>query len=193
MPHRIQPDWRYTLAQWCLRLIYGRKWHYISPWMKVAAGSAIIFTCKGKVILGQRAGKIEHAGCWGSIGGYLEVQLAETFAQAAVRELFEETGFQLNPTHMPSQPTYIFQVYNQQKFEESSSHAVIAYYVFEVPESFIPQLTPQPETAAFKWFTLAECQTMIKSGQIPHEFTDLHQALQALATDLKTKRQFPTL
>lgn len=175
-PKRIQPGLRYTLAQLALRLLFGRKWHYISPWPKAGTAAIIFPVNKGRVLLAQRAGKVEHVGCWSGIGGFMELPLRETMAMAAVREFYEETGLRLNASAMP-RPNGVFMSYGQVKNEEASSDVVSAFFYLNAPDNLIENLIPQEETSAFTWFTAAECHTMMEGGLIPVAFTDTREAL----------------
>lgn len=191
MAHRIQPGWRYTLAQLCLRLLFGRRWHFISPWYKAGIATIMLPFHGNKVLLGQRRGNIEYPGCWSGLGGFLEVP-HEQFPEAIARELREETGLSFNPAQFAS-PDTVWISHGQRKLAEAESSVIVGYYYREVPAAFTNHLSTQEETGAFQWFTLAECRRMIKNRQIPADFTDLHHALEHAFAARKQGRKFAGL
>lgn len=193
MAKRIQPGWRYTLAQLFLRLLYGRKWHFISPWPKVGVSAVVFPVNNGRVLLGQRAGHVEYVGCWSGIGGFLELALQESHAQGAAREFYEETGHHLNPAKLPAAPHALFLSYNQVKTEEATSDVVTGFYYVSAPANLPEVLHLQEETSAFAWFTAAQCKEMIANGEIPADFTDTHAALADLFKRLEAGETFPPL
>ncbi|MBI1308348.1 MAG: NUDIX domain-containing protein [Proteobacteria bacterium] len=190
---RIQPGWRYSLAQWLLRGLFGRPWHSISPWLKAGPAVAILVTNKGRVLLAKRGGRIEHVGCWSSIGGYVEVSAAENFPQAIVREFYEETGFRLDPAQFNLSPTLAYLNHGLQKIEEANASAVVGYYLVSADASLLSRLSPQEETTDFAWFTEEQCRAMLAEHQIPAEFTDLHLALEEIFRRINAGEAFPPL
>ncbi len=193
MAHRIQPGWRYNLAQLVLRLLYGRKWHYISPWPKVGPSAVIFPVHDGRVLLARRAGKVEHVGCWSAIGGFLELSQKESFAAGVAREFLEETGTHLDATRLPTAPHALYISYGQVKKEEAHADVACAFYFASAPANLIRHLHTQEETSAFAWFNAAECREMVATGKIPPDFTDTHAALAELFQRLEAGETFPPL
>lgn len=193
--YRIEPGWRYTLAQKVLAVLFGRPWHYISPWMKAGTATCIVPICRDKILLARRAGEVEFAGCWSAIGGFVEVQRGETFPQAAVREFYEETGLPLKAEQFPPSPLLTYIKHGQYKIEEANASVVVGYYPVSIENAteFSMKLAAQPETSDFAWFTEEECLDMIELGKIPHDFEDLHQAIRTIFRMLKEQHAFPTL
>ncbi|RYG60198.1 MAG: NUDIX hydrolase [Alphaproteobacteria bacterium] len=193
MAHRIQPGWRYSLAQLLLRLLYGRPWHFIAAWPKVGPSAVIFPVNNGRVLLAQRAGEIEHIGCWSGIGGFLELPKKESFAEGVAREFYEETGCHLNVAKLPTAPHALYMSYGQVKQEEASSDIVCGFYYASAPANLIDHLHTQEETSAFAWFDATQCREMIATGKIPPDFTDSHAALAELFQRLEAGEIFPPL
>lgn len=163
----IAPGWRYTVAQTVLRLLFGRKHHYLSPWCNAGVGAAvIILNPEGdKVLLQQRAGKVENAGKWGTFGGFLNLEDTEDFPTGLTREFFEETGVRLNPKSF-AQPDYVNILHKHPMHMHWQYSWVAAWYFRAMPEDFIESLSPSDEVSAYKWVAEAEFQTMWRKGEI---------------------------
>jgi ADP-ribose pyrophosphatase YjhB (NUDIX family) len=183
--HRIQPGIRYNIAQFLLKCLYGRPWHFIGAWPMAGVAAVVFPVHNGRVLLTQRAGKVEYVGCWSGIGGFVEIMKDETYPRGAAREFWEETGLKLDAARFPDAPTFTLLTFHQEKKTESDVKVAVAYYAFEAPENLTDKLTLQEETAAFGWFTEEECRAMIADGRIPADFTDLHEALHLLFSRLK--------
>jgi ADP-ribose pyrophosphatase YjhB (NUDIX family) len=192
-PKRIEPGWRYTLAQFVLWLLFGRKWHFISPWFSCGVAACIVPVNGRKVLLSQRAGKVEHAGCWSSIGGYLEPQRGENFAEGAIREFFEETTLHINPECLPPSPQFSRVSGWQEKHEVDRSRTPVGYYFMSAPLTLAAAMKRGPENDAFAWFTEADVKCMLADGRIPAEFDDLQAALVNLFGRIKKGEEFPAL
>lgn len=80
---------------------------------KVGIG-VIIFRNDGKILIGKRKGG--HAPYWSIPGGHLE--LGESFEQAAIREIYEETGLVIK------NPQVIAITNNLKTFEEENKHYI---------------------------------------------------------------------
>lgn len=65
------------------------------PSTKTAATAWVILTTANKVILGKRAPSTNNPNLWNFFGGHIDA--GESAVEAAVRELFEETGYRINP------------------------------------------------------------------------------------------------
>lgn len=194
-PHRLEPGWRYTLAQKFLSLLFGRKWHYISPWKKAGVSVGVLVFCRDKILLGRRGPNVEFPDTWSAPGGFLELAINETMPAAAAREFFEETGLQLNPAQFPATPAFTFMSYHQFKIEEADTIAITGYYPVTVENAadLTAKLTPQSETTSFGWFTEEECRDMLELGKIPRDFTDFHEALKEAFRRLNARETFPPL
>lgn len=177
MPRRIEPGWRMRMAQAVLRLLFGRRWHYLSPWPCAAVSAVILPVCGGKVLLAERGGAVEFAGCWSGIGGFVDLGARETPKQAALREMYEETGATLPSDALPEQPDLLFISFGQEKHEQADYTVVATYFVLPVMADFATTFVPQDETRAFRWFDRDEYMTLLDTGKIPADFSDLRQAM----------------
>ena len=152
-----------------------------------------LFVNKGRVLLAQRAGAVEHVGCWSGIGGFVSLKDGETFAQGAAREIYEETGIRLDPRHYPASPHMAFLSYHQEKHEQTDYCAAVGYFIFEAPANLTERFATTDETSAFCWFDAADVEAMIVDGRIPADFTDLHDALRELFKRIKAGERFMKL
>lgn len=164
---RIQPGWRYSVAQLVLRLLFGRKCHYISPWNNAGVGAAVAILSQdgSRVLLQQRAGKVENVGKWGAFGGYLEISDEETFVTGAAREFFEETGVKLDLKSF-GEPDYVTFIHKRAMHMHWQYSWVAGWFFRAMPEDFIDLLQPSDEVSNYKWVTEAEFQTMWRKGEI---------------------------
>lgn len=174
MPRRIAPGWRYTLAQTVLRLLFGRRWHFISPWPQAGPGAGVVIFWNGTVLLHQRRGSIERAGAWGCNGGYLDLTRHETFPQGLARELLEETGLQVVPESFGA-PIWIDLFYGQEKIEMASHTGVGCWYAVQAPQDLLPLVQETTEAHHYRWVSEAEIAAMHRAGQLASAET--HEAL----------------
>lgn len=111
----------------------------------------IILNCAGGIV--EKDGKIlfQHRtdnDKWGLVGGLLE--LNETYLEAAIREIKEETGLDVRPKYLLG----IFHNHNMVWGNGDKAHTIGAYYVFEIvggdlradEESFELKFCSQDET-----------------------------------------------
>lgn len=191
--HRIQPGWRYTIAQKLLALLFGRPWHYISPWKGAGVATGIIMVNGKRVLLAQRAGAVERAGTWSVPGGFVSLAAHESLAVAACRELEEETGFKAAAKRFPAYPTVSLVSYNRNMHEEADTVVLCNYYFFSVPADIINHLKPSDETSAFCWASQEEVAAMRDDGRIHPDFTDMRESLDEAFRRLNTGQTFPPL
>jgi putative nucleotidyltransferase with HDIG domain len=125
-----------------------------------AAGCIFIAKDTGRILLPHRSGQVLEPHTWGTWGG--KVDEGETPAQAAVREIEEETGYdgeyKLTKLWVFEDPEVGFQYHN---------------YLVIVPMEFHPKLNWETDDA--KW---------VEWGEWPHP---LHFGLQALLKNAGTK------
>lgn len=69
-----------------------------APSTKTSATAWVILTTANKVILGKRAPSVNNPNQWNFFGGHIDA--GESALDAAVRELFEETGYRINPASL---------------------------------------------------------------------------------------------
>ncbi|MDD9912156.1 MAG: NUDIX hydrolase [Alphaproteobacteria bacterium] len=167
-----QHSWRWWLAQKFLRLLYGRKYHYISPWKQVSVAANCLFHHKGKLLLAKRCGNIENAGCYATIGGFLDPLKKESLAEAVVREIKEEVGLSLSPDEFPVSSIRLTYLWHGREFiEESNLSTICCYYWYELTEEQVSQLQALDETAEFLWVNSAEFEGLAAQNLVPFEDT----------------------
>ena len=108
----------------------------------------------GKILLQHRSDNNE----WGLIGGLLE--LNETYLEAALREVKEETGLTVKPLYFLG----IFHNHHMVWANGDEAHVIGAYYVFEIAEGE-PRI--DHESYELKFFAKEE---------IPYLFAEDHRA-----------------
>jgi 8-oxo-dGTP pyrophosphatase MutT (NUDIX family) len=177
---RIEKGWRYTLAQGVLWLLFGRRWHHISPWPMAGVGAAVVVVNRGRVLLHQRRGHIEHPGFWGCNGGYLDLDQQETIVQGLVREFWEETGLRLDPACL-TQPLWVSVFYQQEKILMANHTGVSIWFALAADENLVQQIQETEEAHHFRWASAAEIEAMRGRGEIvSHEVdTAIGKALAA--------------
>ena len=109
-----------------------------TPYPRVGVG-VILTNRQGQVLLGKRKGS--HAPYWSIAGGHLE--LGETFESAAIREVAEETGFQI------SNSSVIAVTNNLETWRESGLHYVSVTLLAEVEGE--PQLLEPEKCEGWVW------------------------------------------
>ena len=131
-------------------------------WLRKDVGhKKILLNCAGAVIV--REGKIllqrrADNGKWGLVGGLLE--LTETYAQAAVREVREETGLEVALTSFLG-------IYHNHAMEWSNgdrAHTIGAYYTAEIRSG---ELRTDEESLELRFFPPEE---------LPELFAEDHRA-----------------
>ncbi|MBE6133412.1 MAG: NUDIX domain-containing protein [Erysipelotrichaceae bacterium] len=108
--------------------IYDDK-NYVKRIRKYLGDQKIILNCAGGIV--EKDGKIlfqrrTDNDKWGLPGGLLE--LNETYLEAAIREIKEETGLDVRPKYFLG----IFHNHNMVWGNGDKAHTIGAYYVFEI-------------------------------------------------------------
>ena len=134
---------------------------YITTIRRALGSRKIILNCAGALIV--RDGTIllqrrSDNGLWGLIGGLLE--LDETYAEAAIREIREETGLKVRLTAFLG----IFHNYNMVWSNGDQAHTIGAYYLAEIVDG-TPRL--DDESLELRFFRLEE---------LPELFAEDHRA-----------------
>ena len=134
---------------------------YIHDLRIVIGSRKIILNCAGAVIV--RDGKIllqrrADNGKWGLIGGLLE--LDETYEQAAIREIREETGLELRLDSFLG----LFHNYNMVWANGDRAHVIGAYYTASIVEG---EVRTDEESLELRFFAPEE---------LPPLFAEDHRA-----------------
>ena len=194
MAHRIQPGWRYSLAQLALWALFGRRWHFISPWSMVGVGAGVAFLSPNgqRVLIQQRAGKIENVGQWGTFGGYVNTQQHEPIVQGMVREVYEECGLRLDPSNFPASAPYTPVVYGSEKIAMAQHNGVAFFWYAYTDDNIIERMQVTEEVSAYRWVTLQELENMWDDGLISGAENDHYGALRAALAAAKAGQAIPT-
>lgn len=127
-------------------------------WGRAGAGCILLARDTGRFLVAHRSRAVEQPGTWGTWGGAIDA--AEDPAQAAIREVREETGYRGKITAFA--PLFVFK---KDDFKYSN-------YLVIVPEEFEPRLNW--ESQGYRW---------VEFGEWP---SPLHFGLKALLDDPKS-------
>ena len=160
-------NWRYTVAQTVLRLLYGRKWHCISPWQVGGQAAAALMFFEKKLVMGLRAGQIEQAGKWWVVGGYCDLHKQEAPHQTVVREIWEEVGLKISAENFGLDNLFYYtQIFGKTMLELDDECHICLFYTYNLNTEEYAQLTPKEETQELGLFTYAQVLEMTQKGQI---------------------------
>lgn len=137
------------------------------PILMCACG-CLIFNEKNQVLLQRRS----DDGLWGNPGGSMD--LGETIYQTVIREIKEETGFDILEKHLK-----IFHIYSGEEQHHIYPNKDEMYFVNIIFETTIYSgtLREDSESLEFKFFDL---------DQLP---TDITKPFKSVARDLKLRYQ----
>ncbi|MEC8208684.1 MAG: NUDIX hydrolase [Pseudomonadota bacterium] len=109
---------------------------------------AAIVTCEDKFLLVKERDKHTGEICYNQPAGHLEAN--ETLAEAACRELIEETGISLNASHLVG-------IYNLHA--ANGVHYMRFSFAFTCPELYLP--SPQDnDILSADWFSLEQIKSL---------------------------------
>ena len=134
---------------------------YIASIRRALGNRKIILNCAGALIVQDDTVLLQRRsdnGLWGFVGGLLE--LNETYEEAALREIWEETGLEVRLTAFLG----IFHHYDMVWSNGDRAHTIGAYYVAEVLSG-----TPRAdrESLELRFFPFSE---------LPELFAEDHRA-----------------
>lgn len=116
-------------------------------WGKQGAGSLVLATSTGRILLPHRSSRVEQPNTWGVWGGAIDSK--EDPKEAAKRELQEEAGYHGSITMIP------LSVFQKNTFKYYNFLAI-------VEEEFQPKLNW--ETQDYVWTTLEELPSPLHFG-----------------------------
>ncbi len=120
--------------------LYAYRW----PRASVTADAVLFAERDGQIyVLLIRRGNEPYKGCWAFPGGFLEMD--ETVAHCAERELEEETGIQLTGMQLVG-------IYSDVERDPRGRVITAAYTAMTT----MPEATPADDAAAAKWWLLTE-------------------------------------
>ena len=167
-------DWRRKIARLVLNLLYGPGSYdggfYISRWKHCSAGASGVLMHNGKVLLSLRR-NVDGAGLYGLVGGHLNIEDSETFAQGLIREAHEESGIQLRAEQVTDDRIVNISIYHGMNlsYQEDLSGVTIQYLV-ELDDNQVSQAHDTHEASGYKLFTEAEFEQLAEAGQMAFAF-----------------------
>ncbi|MCX7600510.1 MAG: bifunctional nicotinamide-nucleotide adenylyltransferase/Nudix hydroxylase [Meiothermus sp.] len=136
---RLQAEWK------TLQYYRSLERRYPYPIIHVATDAMVL--AQAHVLLVERAGALSK-GAWALPGGYVEPQ--ETLLEAALRELFEETGLRLEPSQLTASKAFDYP-------GRSLRGRVISYgHFFDLGNAPPPPVQGQDDAARAFWLPLDE-------------------------------------
>lgn len=144
---------------------------YVQRIRKYLGDQKIILNAAGGIVTKDEKILLQHRTDnhqWGLVGGLLE--LDESYLQAAIREIKEETGLDVKPTSFLG----IFHHYDMEWGNGDKAHTIGAYYVFEIVGG---ELRIDEESDELRFFGLNE---------LPYLFAEDHrQAVKAFQEGIR--------
>lgn len=156
----IAPDnWRYKVAQCVLSLLYGRKWHYISPWKHASIGTGIFIMHNKKLLVTKRAPHLEYPNVFCIPGGHIDIETGESMLDGLAREVKEELSIDLDLTHINErQPIDIYYKHSQKYHEIKDAGHISATYIIDLPD--LPDAQLSSEVTEIRWVNFEEIKKL---------------------------------
>ncbi|TGV20700.1 NUDIX hydrolase [Pseudoalteromonas sp. MEBiC 03607] len=133
---------------------------------------AAIVTCEDKFLLVKERDKHTGEICYNQPAGHLEAN--ETLAEAACRELIEETGISLNASHLVG-------IYNLHA--ANGFHYMRFSFAFTCPELYLP--SPQDnDILSADWFSIEQIRNLPLRSPLVLKCIEDHLAGQAYPLSL---------
>ena len=174
--------WRDRLAQLCLKLIYGRPWHYVSPWQHAGVCTSAICVHNGRILLGRRRG-IEQAGKLSHLGGHVNLEYQEGLLDSLVREIQEETSMVIPAKQVNwADLCDISLNYDVEYIMLGKGTNISMSFAIELTDEQVSQIQDSAEAHDFGFYSLEEIQAFKDSGELA--FSDLFRICHAALTHL---------
>lgn len=176
----VQNRLRYKLAQAVLRVLYGRRWHYISPWQHGSVGAEGLFFHNGKLLLGRRAAWLEHPHKLSLVGGHLNFEDKEHVGEALVREAAEEAGLSLNAAEFPLERALRATLIHGKTYRELHDVSTIVFhFVHDLTDTEATAVRPCPEMPHWAFYSPAEVEQLIAAAEIASDTDIIQEAFRA--------------
>lgn len=144
-PFAAQPVFSNLLAEYHYLQHYRQLWS-VAPYPPIWVTVDAVVRCCGHVLLIQRGGQ-PGRGCWALPGGFLDPR--ERVAEAAIRELIEETQLQAPRAVLLAarQGPALFDHPDRSQRGRTLTHA----FLFDLPLLDLPQIAASDDAAAARW------------------------------------------
>lgn len=170
--------WRYSVAQWVLKRLYGpREQYYFYPWPQAGISANVIFTHKKKVMLQLRGNANEADNCWGMFGGYSDTR-SEAPYEALHREIIEECSLVLpKNAFRDDNPVATISTFGRPTVALEGENHTSTFWHYELTKKEIEQMKPLDETAGFELFSWHEVRQLWQDHKIDQVQTpDVYRA-----------------
>lgn len=133
---------------------------------------------EGKILITKRSPEKNFGGMWETTGG--AVKSGETPLEAAVRELYEETGLYAEPNELE----YRGEIVRRGKY---GGNAIHLFYLFRGDFSEKDIRLQEGETCDFRLCTPAEIKAMTDSGEFISHVYDRNRAMYPRETEINSE------
>ena len=163
---RIAPgSTRYKLAQFVLKLIFKRNYHYISPWTHFSISAGVIMIHGDKMMLAKRKG-VEQAGLLWYAGGHLD-EGDKSIAEGALREVIEECSIKIDHTKLNETTMMSMRLKEKQQYFEQADVNHLAFdYVYLLSDTEVSQLKDSKEMVGWTFYTENEVIKLTEEGHL---------------------------
>jgi len=180
-----QSGLRYKIAQLCLRLLYGRKWHYISPWKHGSAAASVVLTYEGKVLYARRRGNIEHPEKLSLFGGHLDFELPETMEECAHREVKEEAGIDIDISRINLDSLLTLnRIVGEDMLDAEDVSKIVCFYHYELSKEELDNVQDSDESYGHQLYTEEEIDSLFEQGELA--FNDHYETTKLTFKKLKS-------
>lgn len=186
----VEGTLRYKIAQFFLWLLYGRQWHYISPWAHIGCAAGVVMFHNGKALVTRRSPTMHYyPNKYSTIGGYIDAKSDSGVIEALLREIREETGLVLSPENL-SWTKQLLRVANFPRYttpDMGPHHQMNFQFAIVLSDRQAEAIKPVGESATLYWYTLDEITTLYQAGEFAyaHEYDFYQAAFQWLAKHSK--------
>jgi len=167
MKRAVDPKaFRYKLAQFFLRALYGKRKYYVSPWMHPSLGVCAFLFHDGKVLLMRRGAKLENPHCLDTPGGHVNLEAEENLLDTLKREVEEETGILLDTNKLNiHQPRHVRLLYGVAYHEQKEVANLCIWYLYYLSDDEVNTMRESEEAYGFIWADEDKLKDLIKAGE----------------------------
>ncbi|MDE0723431.1 MAG: NUDIX domain-containing protein [Alphaproteobacteria bacterium] len=159
---------RYKLACFLSSLITGHRIQHMNQWGGFNAATINVLVHNGKVLMGKRASFLDRAGQYSLMGGYIEPDIVESFAEGAAREIIEECHIAIDPDDLillaqGKAP----KIYHRVKTKyHAETHNIIAVFVYVLTDDEAAMAAPSNEMDPLVWLSISDVVAYAKESKL---------------------------
>ncbi|MEC9291021.1 MAG: NUDIX domain-containing protein [Pseudomonadota bacterium] len=159
---------RYKLACFISSLLTGHSIQHMNQWGGFNAATINVLIHDGKVLMGKRAPFLERHGLYSLMGGYIEPEVAESFAEGAAREILEECHIAIDPDAlMLLEEKKAPKIHHHVKTKHhAETHNIICVFVYVLSDEEAAMAAPSDEMDPLEWLTFSEVVQYAKDDKL---------------------------